>query len=163
MYQALKKIDDLLEKFSIGGLVIALAFMLIISSLNIVLRWFNITFLWFDPFVRHLVFFSAFLGGSLATSKGNHIRIDLAAKFLEHSNNLLLRKVINSLINVACIVAMIWLGRAAVEFMRIEAQYPKDAFFGLNSGHMVAIIPFGLTLICLRFVFQLVKTILDKE
>lgn len=163
MYNALKKFDDFLEKISIYGLVVSLSFMLIISSLNIVLRWFNITFLWFDPFVRHLVFLSAFLGGSLATSKGNHIRIDLAAKILEQSKNKILKKILMVLINAACIIAICWLMKASWDFMKIEAEYPKHAFFGLNSSHMVAIIPFGLGLIGLRFVFQLVKSIKGEE
>jgi TRAP-type C4-dicarboxylate transport system permease small subunit len=163
MYQVLKKFDDLLERISVWGLVASLSLMLIISSLNIILRWFNITFLWFDPFVRHLVFFSAFLGGSLATSKGNHIRIDLAAKLLENSNNKMLKRVLMSIINLVCIIAVLWLMKASREFMVVEAQYPRDAFFGLNSGHLVGIIPVGLGLIALRFIFQFVKTVLGKE
>ena len=63
--------------------VICLWAMLIISTLSIFLRWFQVSFLWTDPLVRHLVFITAFLGGSLATGANNHIRIDLAGKLFE--------------------------------------------------------------------------------
>ena len=57
--------------------------MMILSITGIVLRWFNIAFLWIDPLVRHLVFICTFLGGAIATGRGTHIGIDIIGRLLE--------------------------------------------------------------------------------
>ena len=79
----IKKIDTFVDRVAFYGIVISVFLMLGLTVLNISLRWFNTSFLWIDPVVRHLVFLSAFLGGTLATGQDNHIRIDLAAKVFE--------------------------------------------------------------------------------
>jgi TRAP-type C4-dicarboxylate transport system permease small subunit len=158
MYKALEKFDDFLEKLSTWGLVISLGLMLSIASLNIVLRWFDITFLWFDPLVRHLVFLAAFLGGSLATSKGNHIRIDLAAKALEKINNPVLTRTLMTMINLVCVFALLWLVKSSLDLAKIEFEFGKIAFLGIHSGYLISIIPLGFGLIALRFIFQIVKS-----
>jgi TRAP-type C4-dicarboxylate transport system permease small subunit len=148
-------IDSSLERLTTGLLVTSLSLMLVISLFNIVLRWFEITFLWFDPLVRHLVFLSAFLGGSLATAKKTHIRIDLIstiAKKWEKTKGIFL---LNKILILVSMGTVCWLTLAAWEFTKVELQYGRVAFLGIHSGVLVGIIPFGFLLIAIRLLKQL--------
>jgi len=137
--------------------------MLSLTILNIVLRWFNTSIVWVDPMVRHLVFLSAFLGGTLATGEDNHIRIDLAAKILEtkklNKTKIWLERAV---ILITCI-ATILLAQAGLDFAKIELEFGKDVFLGIHSGYLVGIIPFGMGLLTLRFVLRLLMTFNRKE
>ena len=64
--------------------------MLFFSVLTILLRWFGQSLEFVEPFVRHLVFLSTFLGGVLATGRGTHIGIDIIGKLLESMHKQLL-------------------------------------------------------------------------
>ncbi|MBF0299690.1 MAG: TRAP transporter small permease subunit, partial [Oligoflexia bacterium] len=73
-------LDYIVFKFSLYSLVVAIFAMLSLTIFAIIMRLFHITSLWIDPLVRHLVFLSAFLGGSLAISRKQLIAIDIVAK-----------------------------------------------------------------------------------
>jgi TRAP-type C4-dicarboxylate transport system permease small subunit len=154
----IKKIDSLLDKISFYGIVVAVLLMLSLTVLNIVLRWFNTSILWIDPLVRHLVFLSAFLGGSLATGKDNHIRIDLASKALESMNKPALKIWVERFIYIVTLIALVLLTKAGVDFTKMELEFGKNVFLGLHSGVLVSIIPFGMGLIGLRYLLRFLLT-----
>lgn len=154
----IKKIDSLLDKISFYGIVIAVLLMLSLTVLNIVLRWFNTSILWIDPLVRHLVFLSAFLGGSLATGKDNHIRIDLASKALASMNKPALKIWVERFIYIVTLIALVLLTKAGVDFAKMEFEFGKKVFLGFHSGVLVSIIPFGMGLIGLRYLLRLLLT-----
>jgi TRAP-type C4-dicarboxylate transport system permease small subunit len=129
--------------------------MLTMSVGTIVLRWFNSTFLWFEPFIRHLVFISAFLGGVLATGRRTHIGIDIIGKYLESKESWDTYLWVSRIIYLACTITLAWLVSASIDFVKVEAQYGKEAFLGIHSKFLVAITPFGFSLIGLRFLFLL--------
>jgi TRAP-type C4-dicarboxylate transport system permease small subunit len=159
----IKKLDRFVGGVAFYGIVIAVVLMLSLTILNIVLRWFNTSIEWVDPMVRHLVFLSAFLGGTLATGEDNHIRIDLAAKILEtkklNKTKVWLERVV---ILITCI-ATILLAKAGLDFAKIELEFGKDVFLGIHSGYLVGIIPFGMGLLSLRFILRLLMTFSRKE
>jgi len=160
----IKKIDQTIDKISFYMIIIAVFAMLIFSIINIVSRWFNHSFLWIDPLVRHLVFLSAFLGGVLATGQDKHIRIDLAGKMLEKLNNPFLILLINRSLYLIAILATSLMAKAGYDFTKMEFEFGKEAFWGLHSGVMAAIIPFGMGLISLRFFMRFLLTFTqDKE
>ena len=39
--------------------------------------------------------------------------------------------------------------------MKVELEFGRDVFWGIHSGFLVGIIPFGFLLISLRFIFIL--------
>lgn len=159
----IKKLDDYLDKISFYGIVLAVSLMLLLTVLNIVLRWFNTSILWVDPLVRHLVFLSAFLGGALATGKDNHIRIDLASKLLENLKKPKLKVWVDRIIYIITMGTTIYLAKAGMDFAKIELEFGKVAFLGLHSGVLVAIIPFGMGLISLRYLFRFLLTFTNEE
>lgn len=154
----IKKLDNLLEKFSFYSIIICVAGMLLLTVLNIFLRWFNTSILWIDPLVRHLLFLSAFLGGVLATGQDKHIRIDLIGKILEKYAKGNLSLWIDRLIYIIAMIATFLLAKAGLDFTKIELKFGKMAFLGIHSGVLTAIIPFGMGLIFLRYLFRFLLT-----
>ena len=157
-----KKIDHLVEKFSSILLVASILSILFCSSGTIILRWFHINLSWIDPFVRHLVLISTFLGGVIATGRGNHIGIDLISKFLEIKGYDHAKIIVNRIILFTSGLVLIWLIKSGLDFTKVEMEFSKVEFWGISSGYLVAMIPIGLGLIAIRF-FTLFILSFDKN
>jgi TRAP-type C4-dicarboxylate transport system permease small subunit len=151
----IKKLDNIVDRVAFYGIVISVVLMLTLTVLNIVLRWFNTSILWIDPMVRHLVFLSAFLGGTLATGQDNHIRIDLASKIFETKGWHGLKRWVDRGVVFVTIIATLFLAKAGYDFMKVELEFGKEAFFHIHSGYLVGIIPFGMGMLTLRFILKL--------
>jgi TRAP-type C4-dicarboxylate transport system permease small subunit len=163
MLNLLRKIDQIIERISYYGLIIAIALMLSLSIMTIVFRWFGITFMWIDPLVRHFVFFSAFLGGALAISKNTHIKIDIASKLIEHLKNEKLDKALQVLLALVGVSAVMWMAHASYKFALMELEFGKEAFLGISSGQLVLLIPIGFVLMAYRYFFIIFSTVFSKE
>jgi TRAP-type C4-dicarboxylate transport system permease small subunit len=147
----IKLIDSLVEKFSAYLLVGSILSILLFSSLSIILRWIHINLSWIDPFIRHLVFLGTFLGGVVATGRGNHIGIDIISKFLEIKGYHRAQRYIGIIINLFSFLVLLWLIKASVMFTKVEMEFSRKEFFGIDSGYLVAIIPIGVGLIAIRY------------
>ncbi len=147
----IKFLDKALEKFTTYLLVASVLLMLSLSSLSIVARWFQSNIAWIDPFVRHLVFLSAFLGGIIATGQGTHIGIDVIGKFVESKGWHSLRSMLSKIIMLSSMAVLVWLIKSGIEFTKVELEFGKIEFFGIHSGFLVMIIPIGMGLLLLRF------------
>ena len=148
--------DGVLERLSRWGIIASLLNILFCAVLSIVLRWLGKSELWIEPMVRHLVFLSAFFGGSLATSKNVHIRVDLFTKIIEASSSKFLKWLQHNILNLFCLVVCAVLTKASYDFYLVEKEYGAPSFLGIHSGYLVAIIPFGMGLISLRFLNQVI-------
>lgn len=159
----IKKIDTAIDKISFYGILVCVSGMLLLTVLNIVLRWVNTTLLWIDPLVRHLVFLTAFLGGVLATGKDNHIRIDLIGKVLESFKKEGLALWINRVVYLIAMIATGLLAKAGQDFAKMEFEFGKEAFLGIHSGVLTSIIPVGMGLIFIRFGLRLLLTFTKEK
>ena len=159
----LKFIDQFIDKISTWTLLVSVLLMLTLSVLAIVLRWFNLTLHWIEPFVRHLVFLSTFLGGVLATGRGTHIGIDILGKYLESINSELLYIWVRRITSLASFLTLGWLVYASYNFLLVELKYGKPVFWGIESGYLVAIIPVGFGLIAYRFFYLFVSSFERRE
>lgn len=151
MEKIFQTFDDILEKFSRWGLVFSLFFILGFAVLSIVLRWFGLSPMWLEPMIRHVVFLSAFLGGSLATSKGVHIKVDLLTHLVERSPSKVIHWLHRNIVAFFCLGTTIVLTKAAYDFFLVEKEFGNPAFLHIHSSYLVGIIPFGMGLISLRF------------
>lgn len=151
MFRFIRLIDKSIENITTYLLVSCVLSMLFFSTLSIVLRWFQINLMWIDPFVRHLVFFSTFLGGVIATGKGTHIGIDVLSKIVEGQGWHGLRNFINKFIMIVSIAVLFWLLIAGLDFTKVEMEFSKEEFWGIQSGYLVMLIPIGVSLLILRF------------
>lgn len=154
----IEKIDKGIEKGAFAILSASLFLMLGLTLLNIAARWFDSTFTWIDPLVRHLVFLSAFMGAVLATGKGSHIKIDVAGRALEALGKKKLQKTLSILIGAVAAMACYFLFKAGRDFSLVEFEYGREAFMGIHSGWLVSIIPFGFALIGARFLTKICLT-----
>ena len=136
------------------AVVLCVVLMLALTLFGIVLRWFDHSFLWIDPLVRHLVFLAAFLGGVLATGRGRHIAIDLLGRQLKNQGQLHWYRLHQRVLALVCTLGTSWLAVASWPFISSEWQYGRPQFFGIHSGFLVSLIPFGLALLALRFFLQ---------
>ncbi|MBC74490.1 MAG: hypothetical protein CME64_00585 [Halobacteriovoraceae bacterium] len=156
----IQKLDLALEKIAFSILSICLFGMLFLTLFNIVARWFGESFLWVDPLVRHMVFLSDFMGGVMATGKGNHIKLDIVSRALESLNKKNAKKAVDAIGSIAAIVACYFLFMAGKDFAVVELEYGREAFLGIHSGWLVSIIPFGFAFIALRFITVTLKNFL---
>jgi len=163
MTKLILKFDGFLESLSKWSLVLALAIILVLAVSSIVLRWFGHSFMWLEPLVRHLVFLSSFLGGSLATSKNVHIRVDLLTKLIDSSNSKFLKWFHHNLVSLFCFLTCLALVYASYEFFKVEKEYGAPAFLDIHSSWLVFIIPMGIGLIALRFLNQLLLGLFKGE
>lgn len=159
----IQRFDDILEKLSRWGLISCLLTILSFAVMSIFLRWGGKSFMWLEPLTRHLVFLSAFLGGSLATSKDVHIRIDLFTKLLERTDSVIIHWLHKNIISLFCFLTVTALLKSSWDFYLSEKEYGAPALLGLHSSVMVAIIPVGIGLIALRFMNQLILGILKGD
>lgn len=157
-----KFIDTCVEKFSLWTLIISIIAMAGFALTTIVLRWFNITYLWMDPLVRHLVFMSAFLGGVLATGARNHIGIDVISKVLESKHMHTLNNNLRRLVDLSAVCVLLWLTKAAIDFVKMEQEFGGEVFLGLHSGYLVLMIPIGFGLITYRFFYNFISSFNNK-
>jgi len=163
MFEVVKKFDLAIEKIAQYLLVICILGMLGMSVLNIVLRWFESHILWLEPFVRYLVFFSAFLGGVIATGKRTHIGIDIIGKYFEAKKNWQAHRWVGRVIDLISLVVLVVLTDACLDFVAEEAKYGRaNVFLGVHAKYLAAIIPFGFGLIAIRFFNNIILSFSSK-
>lgn len=155
--------DNILEKISRWGLITSLFLILGLAVLSILLRWMGMSPLWLEPLVRHLVFLSAFLGGSLATSKNVHIKVDILTHLIEKSRSKVLKWIHLNIISLFCFITCLALLKSGYDFYLVEKEFGAPAFMEIHSSVLVGIIPAGIGLICLRFFNRLLLGIFIGE
>ena len=147
-------IDTFIERFSKVVLVVSLFAMLFLSVLAIFMRWFDESLSWIEPLVRHLVFLSTFLGGVVATGRGGHIAIDIISQSLRAKGKEKSLKIIKKAISFISFCVLLWLSWTSLYFIEMEFMYGREVFWGIHSGFLVSIIPFGSILIAYRFLIR---------
>ena len=163
MKKIIQDFDHLLEKLSRWGLISSLFIILGMSILSIVLRWMQLTPSWIEPMIRHLVFLSTFLGGSLATSKDVHIKVDILTHFVKKSSSRMLFWFHKNLVTFFCFLTTVGLTKASWDFYFVEKEFGHASFLNIHSSFLVAIIPFGMGLISLRFFNRLLIGLIQGD
>lgn len=159
LYKAFRFVDRRLEQICSWALVSIIFSLLIFGVMGIVLRWFNSSPVWIEPLVRHLVFFTAFFGGIIATGRNSHISIDILSRYFQALERKKIQVRFNRAIFAISSLVAFWLGCTSYHFFEIEMRYGKEVLFGLKSGHLVFIIPFGFFLISYRYFFHFLASI----
>ena len=163
MMKIVSVFDDVLEKISRYGIVFCLFSILGLAVSAIVLRWMGMSNMWIEPLTRHLVFLSAFFGGSLATSKDVHIKVDVLTKLVERSRSKILQFVVKNIVTLFCLLTTFALMKTSWDFYLVEKEFGAPSFLNIHSAYLVGIIPFGMGLIMLRFLNQLIIGIFIGE
>lgn len=157
----IRTLDHFLDQSSKWGIVFCVFVMLILTVMNIVLRWFEVSIHWVEPAVRHLVFIAAFLGGSLATGARHHIKIDIISRLLEKKKKA--QKYIDQVVTIITLVATILLTYASINLVKVEFEFGKETFLNIHSGYLISIIPFGMGLISIRLLLRFLMSFGPQE
>lgn len=138
----------ILHRVETGLLTTLLAAMILMAFGQIVLRnIFEVSILWADPFLRHLVLWTGMLGAAMATRDGRHIRIDTLPQLLPPRGRLILAALTNLFSAVVCSVLV----RAAVKFVRDELEFGGTIFLDIPTWIVQLILPATFIIIALRF------------
>lgn len=138
-----------LHRLEDGLLALMLLALLALAVGQIGLRWFADTG-WIDGETaqRTAVLWLALLGALGAARERRHLALDLFPRLLPE----LARRIVwaaAQLIAAGLCAAMAWYGWSLVE---LERELPAPLFAGLPSWAGMLIIPFGFTVLALRFV-----------
>jgi TRAP-type C4-dicarboxylate transport system permease small subunit len=163
MKKLIQSFDQLLERLSRWGLISCLFVILFFAVLSIILRWLGMSPLWIEPLTRHVVFLSAFLGGSLATSKDVHIKVDILTHLIQNSRSRVLHWLHKNIVSFFCFVTCLALLKSSWDFYLVEKEFGAPSFLEIHSSWLVFIIPFGVGLISLRFFNRLLLGLVKGE
>lgn len=151
MVDIFRQIDLAIEKLTSVLLIISFLLLMAFAVMVIIVRWMNITVLWMDPLIRHLVFLIAFLGGIIATGRNEHISINLMTKYFKGENKHMFFIILERVVHILCIFALLWLAKSSYDFFVMEKGYGQKLFFGIHSSVMVAVIFVSFFIIAYRF------------
>lgn len=107
---------------------------------------------WSEPLVRLLVLWLTFLGASLLTRDGRHIKIDLFSALLS-PRWMPVREVALSIAGIIICALMFWV---CVGYLKIEVEFGKSMFLRIPGWIGQLILPAGFLTILFRLVLALI-------
>lgn len=128
-----------------------LAVMLALSFAQVLLRnLFHSGVLWFDPLVRTLVLWVAFLGALVATSHARHLHVDVVRRMLPEAA----RRRVGRFLSVVSSAVCAWMANGSYIYLREEYLYGQSPFLGIPSWATQSILLWGFGLLAYRFLIQ---------
>jgi TRAP-type C4-dicarboxylate transport system permease small subunit len=157
-------IDRCLARLEKWLIVLFLSLMLLFTFVQVVLRglythvhlqWANdwMAYIgWSEPFARLLVLWLAFLGASLLTGDGKHIKIDLLTT-VSSKRWLTIREIV---LSIACLGICAVMFKACLDYLTIERAYGGAMFFEIPTWVGQLILPVGFGAMFFRFLLRAV-------
>ena len=140
--------------------VLMLLLMVALSFLQILLRnLFSSGIPTSDIMLRHLTLALAFLGASMATREGRHLKIDILPRIMPRS----LQKISEVLVSLVALSVCIILARAAWNFAMLERLSDTPFILFIPLWCIKLIIPLGFLLVGFRFVLRTIQDLGGKE
>jgi TRAP-type C4-dicarboxylate transport system permease small subunit len=150
-----KKLAKFFDQGLLTLLVLTVAMLLIFSIINIVGRYWYLSFQWIDPVNRHLVIVLCFLGASLAIGSNQHIKIDLLQKVLEAKKWYSAAKVYQIVLHLLMLIACYYLYQSSHQFLQQEIKYTRPSYLGFPSHWYTSLFSIGFILMMMRIIIQL--------
>ena len=143
-----RKFLDFIYKIENAILVGLLLIMIFVATGQIIMRnCFGIALSWGEVLVRILVLWIGMAGAMIASRKGNHIRIDLVARYLPNRFRNMAESFINLFSAVICTIVAYYASR----FVISEFQYGGMAFANVPVWVCELIIPIAFWVISFRY------------
>jgi TRAP-type C4-dicarboxylate transport system permease small subunit len=150
----LRSISHWLGKLENGMAILIIAIMVLLSVAQIILRnFFGTSLIWGDAFLRHMVLWITFVGGSLATRERKHIAIDAIPRLVSP----ILNRYFSLLTNIFAIVVTSFLFRAGFTFVKSEREFGGTIMEGIPIWWMEIIIPIGFGVMVFRFLLNWIE------
>jgi TRAP-type C4-dicarboxylate transport system permease small subunit len=132
-------LDRWLARITGWLIIFFLSVMILMAFGQVVLRnFFHTGIEWGDVFLRHMVLWLGFLGATIATGEGRHLKIEFA----------------NIFTNLFAAVVCYFLMGAAVSFVRFEIESGSTLILDLPTTYFIIIIPIGYGIIAFRFIVR---------
>ena len=133
------------EALILTGLLITI---ILLASYQIALRWFTSGGLpWIDPLLRYLVLWGGLFGAVLATSRNNHIGLDVISYMIPPA----IKKWTALATLCFSLIISLLLMRASLLFIHSERLFGGSGLFGLPSWCWNLVFPAAIGLICIHF------------
>ena len=144
----LNRVPRFLLRLEDGILVLIFLLMVGIAVTQIVLRnFFSTGIVWGDVMVRILVLWIGLVGAMIASRKGNHISIDLVARYLPKRMKGLADGLCAFFTSLVCAVMVYF----SLQMVLREFEEGGTAFAEIPFWICEAIIPLAFTIIALRY------------
>jgi len=144
----IKKATQALQRLEEALLVLLLTSMIGVAAAQVVLRnFFDGGFYWGDSAVRVAVLWVAMLGAMVASRNDEHIRIDIAGRFLPET----FKRNLGRLVTLFTCVVLAIFAWFSFDFVRFEYEDGTIAFATVPAWVCEAIMPIGATLMSLRY------------
>ena len=143
-----RRAHAILQSIEDGVLVTLLVMIIATAVTQIVLRnFFNTGIFWGDVLVRILVLWIGMLGAMIASRRGDHISIDVVTRYLSPTA----KQRVNGLVQTITFLICTLVAYQSLKFVLSEIEYGGNAFAGVPVWLCEAIIPFGFSVIALRY------------
>ena len=162
----LDKIRVFLHRFEDSILIGLVILMIGMAVTQILLRnLFDSGIVWGDTMIRISVLWIGLFGAMVASRKGDHISIDIIARYLPKRAGEMVNGLVELFTALICSAASYY----SIYFVASEYEYGGKAFSVIPVWMCEAIIPFALLIIALRYFilsfinFSKVKLIFDNS
>lgn len=128
--------------------------------LQIVLRnFFQQGIIWADPLMRHIVLWLGCLGGTLASTKMQHINIDILSRILPRRA----KPARDRIVFGATALASAVLGFAALRLVLDERSYGERSFLSIETWILQSILPAAFFIISYRSACNAISPAKNEE
>ncbi len=147
----MKKLSLFLKHLEDSAIVLLIGSLLLISLLQIILRNLSLGGLGFaDEAMRNGVLWLAFFGAMRASRLNNSIAINLLA----HYHNIRVKRIIHFVVFNFCACVCAIAAYYCWRYIGIEYEGAEEAFLNIPVWFLESVMPFGLSVIALRFISQ---------
>ena len=154
MPQVIERLFAWLRRTEDALLALLLTAMIGVAATQVVLRnFFDTGLYWGDSAVRVMVLWVAMLGAMVASRKDEHIRIDLAGRYLPAG----VRQHVARVVNFSVFVLLCLFSWYSAEFVRYEYEDQTIAFASIPAWICELIMPVGAGVMAIRYALLTVK------
>ena len=147
----LQNVNNFFGKIETGALCLIIAMMIGLAILKIIMRLFNVSLLWSDLMLQHLVLWLCLFGAARATCERRHISIDVLSRILPKK----ITRWTNFVIDCVALVVVAILAYYGFLFLGDEQLSEKKLIGSVPLWWAKTIIPYGFVLIGIHLVLHI--------
>ena len=160
MPQVVERLIFLIRRFEEALLVLLLTSMISVAAAQVILRnFFDSGLYWGDAAVRVIVLWVAILGAMVASRADEHIRIDIASRFLPVQWQKYTSRVV-SLFTCLVLALFTWY---SYDFVRFEYEDGTIAFASVPAWVCEMIMPLGAGVMSLRYALLTLRPAVRRQ
>ena len=155
--KVLKFIDEQFEKWF---LIVSLIVMVLVTFIQIVLRWFNAATVWAEEFSRYVMLYQVWVGASYAVHEDAHIRITALIGKLSGGR----RRGMDLVVLTLWLLFALWLTvEGCVLVGKIAAMGQVSSAMRIPMTIPYASVPIGGALMTIRLVQKIVERLMNTQ